>query len=504
MASRGIGARIRVLRAARDMTQTELAKRAGIKRQTLSAYEHDEVAPDAVSLHKILKELRVGFGALDFAGAFLDLLEADGAETCPEMPRGQQEWLRSLSALIGQSTARSSYEILAPLVAGREPEIEMGGTVELAVPPCPLGPTPEDRRDAPALWERLKGLSSRKQRQLVAADPALWNWSLCELLCKESAVLASSKPAKALLMAELALHLASKVSGTPAWRSKLIGFAWAFIGNARRVQGDLIAADSAFGEAGKYWQAGQDDPSNLLEWERILDLKASLRRAQRRLPEALELIEEALQTASTLVTRLRLLVKKAKTLEETGEWEQATAELRAAEASLEEVREPRLELCVHHNLVWLLTNLEMYKEAQARLPLARVLSREIGSDLDRLRLRWVEARLAAESGDPEKGLAEFIHIRGEFVRRRMLYDTALVSVELAALYADFGRHREVKDLARHMVPIFRSQNVHREALAALSLFRRAAEREVVTRAFARKLLLYLHKARHNSALRFQE
>jgi hypothetical protein len=86
----------------------------------------------------------------------------------------------------------------------------------------------------------------------------------------------------------------------------------------------------------------------------------------------------------------------------------------------------------------------------------------------------------------------------------MAYDVALVSLEIATLYAGLGRTEQVKTLARHMTPIFQAHAIHREALAALALFRQAAEREGVTVEFARDVLSYLRKARYNPELRFEE
>jgi predicted butyrate kinase (DUF1464 family) len=85
----------------------------------------------------------------------------------------------------------------------------------------------------------------------------------------------------------------------------------------------------------------------------------------------------------------------------------------------------------------------------------------------------------------------------------MSYDTALVSLELAVLYSEQGRAEEVKILARHLVPIFQARNVDPEVLAALTLFRQAAERERVSAEFARRVLAYLRKARRNPGLRFE-
>jgi len=94
-------------------------------------------------------------------------------------------------------------------------------------------------------------------------------------------------------------------------------------------------------------------------------------------------------------------------------------------------------------------------------------------------------------------------VRGEFATRGLGYDTALVSLELAFFYTSEGRTDEVKTLARHMVPIFQSQDVHREALAALTLFRQAAERDRVTVELCEDILNYLRKARHNPDLKFE-
>lgn len=89
------------------------------------------------------------------------------------------------------------------------------------------------------------------------------------------------------------------------------------------------------------------------------------------------------------------------------------------------------------------------------------------------------------------------------LRRRRRYDTALVSFELAKLFAAEGRSAEPRALARHMVPIFRSQQIHREALAALAFFRQAAERDAVPVELAERVGVYLDRARRNPGLQFE-
>jgi hypothetical protein len=53
-----------------------------------------------------------------------------------------------------------------------------------------------------------------------------------------------------------------------------------------------------------------------------------------------------------------------------------------------------------------------------------------------------------------------------------------------------------------MYPIFRSQDVHRQAIAALVLFEQAVTQEAATVALARDVGRYLARARNNPYLRF--
>lgn len=85
-------------------------------------------------------------------------------------------------------------------------------------------------------------------------------------------------------------------------------------------------------------------------------------------------------------------------------------------------------------------------------------------------------------------------VRDGFLQEGNAYDAALVALELATMYAEQGRTGEVKALAEEMVPAFEAQDVHRETLAALILFRDAARTEKVTLAFLGELATYLEHA----------
>ena len=79
--------------------------------------------------------------------------------------------------------------------------------------------------------------------------------------------------------------------------------------------------------------------------------------------------------------------------------------------------------------------------------------------------------------------AAFVQMRDGFLQEGLGYDAVIVSMDLALLYLRQGRTAELKTLAREMLPIFRSQDVHREAVAALVLFQEAIREEQITAAF---------------------
>ena len=121
---------------------------------------------------------------------------------------------------------------------------------------------------------------------------------MAERISHESERMAAHRVEDALELANLALSIAERVPGAEGWRSRLKGYCWAHVGNARRVANDFSGADEAFARAWDFWRAGAGSgPELLAEW-RLLDLEASLRRAERRFQAALELLDKAQASAA--------------------------------------------------------------------------------------------------------------------------------------------------------------------------------------------------------------
>ncbi|HEV2853273.1 MAG TPA: tetratricopeptide repeat protein [Thermoanaerobaculia bacterium] len=324
---------------------------------------------------------------------------------------------------------------------------------------------------------------------------------MAERLCAESVRAAAHRADRAMELAKLALRVADLAPGSEPWRSRLQGYAWTFVANARRVQGDLPGAEEAFARADRLWKAGAPADPGVMNGFRPLDLKASLRRHQGRYDESLELLDQAL-AGSPPSAAGRILLKKAFTLEQKGDYERALEVLSEAESLLDGRDDPRTPAILSFNRAVNLCHLGRYDEARALLPGLRELAVGLGNELDVIRGLWLEGRVAAGLGRREEALPALEQVRRYFTRKQIAYDAALASLELAVLYLEEGRTGEVRMLAEEMLWIFNAQGVHQKALAALRLFYEAAKREEATVELARKILVYLSKARHSPGLRF--
>jgi tetratricopeptide (TPR) repeat protein len=253
------------------------------------------------------------------------------------------------------------------------------------------------------------------------------------------------------------------------------------------------------GEAKRLWLTGSD-PAGVLDPGRLLDLEASLRRHQRRLPEALALLDEAVAVGRSPE---RSLLKKGYTLEVMGEYESAVETLLRAAPMVRQKGDGRLEKILSGNLALNYCHLGRFVEAAELADRVRAAAIETGDEIEVLRMTWTQGRIAAGLGRRGEARSLLSQARREFAARRMDYDVALALLEESALLLDEGRVAEVKTLARELAAAFDSKGVHREALAALRLFQQAAEREEATAELARRVLGYLFKARYAPGLQFQ-
>jgi tetratricopeptide (TPR) repeat protein len=479
------GTVLRFFRFANGLSAIEAARVLGIRSPLLSRLEcGKEGTLSRGSLEELLALLDVPPEAIDPALYALDIAFSPAPPGSPVDPTpAERRSLHRAAAAAGRAALESTWERLtANLRQAR---------------------ASRDRHQAAVLWKTLQDLPPRRRRLAVETERQYWTWALAERLCEQSERAAAHRADEAMELARLGLHAAELAPGGEAWRSRLLGWAWAFVANARRVQGDLPAAEESFRRSDRLWETGAAADPGLLDATRPLDLKASLRRYQGRFDEALALLELALKANGSNEARGRILIKKANTLELMGDSERAITELRRAELLLAGSEDARILWLIQHCLAHNLWQLGRYAEAEARLPEARKRAVETGNELDLIRTLWVEGGIAAGLGRREQALAALEQARRYFNARQIAYDAALASLELAVLYLEERRTAVVKRLAEEMYWIFKAQGVHQETLAALRLFCEAAKREEATAELARRLIEYLTKARSHPGLPFK-
>lgn len=166
--------------------------------------------------------------------------------------------------------------------------------------------------------------------------------------------------------------------------------------------------------------------------------------------------------------------------------------------------EPRDQFGVRFNRVVVLCHLGRHDEGRAQLGELERLAQRLANQFDLIKVRWLSGRLAGATGRRDEARAAFKVVASEFGKRGSGYNAALVSLEMAILDLEDGRSGDVRRLAEQMVWIFSSRGVHREALAALTLFRQAVEAETVTADLARRVLAYLERARQDPTLPFED
>jgi tetratricopeptide (TPR) repeat protein len=275
--------------------------------------------------------------------------------------------------------------------------------------------------------------------------------------------------------------------------------------NALRILGQLPAADAVWRELHEplaTWPLARGEEAEIWSFE------ASLRRALRQF----ELAEKLLRRAEGLYRSAgderglaRACINLGNTVDYGGEPDRALTFYQEALLHIEEAVDPRLYWTTRKNLADSLINAGRLTEATQHLAALRPYFGEHGTPGDKLRLAWVEGKLArAEKRweDAERKLQEAAigFLTG---KRRQPFDAALVQLDLAELHLARGRPREVRRLAEAMAPVFAEKRVHREAFLALRLFRDAAAAERLTAAGIAEVRRFLAQARLDPAFAFE-
>jgi tetratricopeptide (TPR) repeat protein len=364
----------------------------------------------------------------------------------------------------------------------------------------------EERRLAPALLAELEALTPEGQSLMARNSPRFASRAICELLCEQAIAACATDVDLAMRRAELATMLADSPALARYGRgisNDLGARAWSVLGHAQREASRLSAADHSFQRAEALLHDGSGEPCHA-GW--VWYLEAILRHAQRRFDEALALYRRA-GRAFTAGRDIHMVgstrIDRARTLREIGDLEAAVRSVRAGLAQIDRQRSPRMALVGKHNLTLYLQELGESDQAAQLIDELLPLHARVGGEIDKVRLRWLEGKIAHMRGDLEGGQTAFEEVRQAFLHRSMPYDVALVSLDLAAIHLGRKRLDDVLRLAAETLAIFRALEIDREAIAALALLERAAAERRVSRALLAQLAGYLNRARNEPGLAFE-
>lgn len=363
-----------------------------------------------------------------------------------------------------------------------------------------------ERSGAGELLAVFRQADAETRKAMVQEDSRLRTWGFVTLLLRDRGEAGDETPVRTVALARHAVRLAERVDPERYGLERvedLRACAYAKLGNAIRVTSEFREAEQAFAQAQEHLRRGTGDP---LHRARIDLLKASLFGSQQQFQEAIRLLDGVIHAAHRYGERHmagKALIAQG-FFAGSADWhERAIVLLHEGLRLIDPEREPRLVLVAWHNLMLTLTYQGRYCEAFEKLAHIRALHAKFGSRIDRMRLRWVEGRIDLGREEEERAERTFTMLRGEFIEVGIGFDAALISLDLASLYARQGRTEEMRRLAQEMLPIFESRDLHREALAALLVFQKAAEMEKVTVHLVDEIVSYLRRARNNPNLKFR-
>jgi tetratricopeptide (TPR) repeat protein len=250
--------------------------------------------------------------------------------------------------------------------------------------------------------------------------------------------------------------------------------AWAELANAHRVVDDLEEAGVCFAQARECASEGTLSSSLLA---RMSELMACYFADLRLFGEATSLLEQSidLYTACGEAEGVKSsLLTLAWVLTEGNEPDRAViVYLRA----LRQIGPDSSHLLASiHGLALNLVASDNCDVAQSLVNRHRRLYKR-GGRLNEYRLLWLEGKIATGFQEYGKAEAKLNTARLAFLRVNKTYDAALVSLDLAWVYAKECRRREVAFLVDQMLRTFRALGIARESIASLLLLKKSCEQQ---------------------------
>jgi tetratricopeptide (TPR) repeat protein len=323
---------------------------------------------------------------------------------------------------------------------------------------------------APAWLHALAGVSSR-----------LDGPELAEALLERAWSLRHEKPFETVRISRLAVLTAGALSGE-TWGEPQVAdlqcAAWASLGNAFRITGDVAQAQDSLDHAAALFEAGTGD--SLLR-SRLYDFQASLESARGRHDRALialDVVVDIQRDRGDQHLEGRALISKGLQAGYAGRPRQALRLTREGLALIDEERDPQLVLHAFLNLLWFQVESGRPREAQRFLEAHRERLLAAG-ETQRLDLLWLEGRILAALNRTSVAQSLLNTAYQAFEAAGLAHKAANVTIDLAALALRQGEPLKARAFIRSAEDAFRDLDAPKSTLVALSfLHRRLSEKRV--------------------------
>lgn len=323
------------------------------------------------------------------------------------------------------------------------------------------------------LYGRIRGGAG------LPSEPEFWTKALCEALLERSWLLRHEDPRGMLRLAELAAEAAQRLDTAFYGEENVLDLqarAWSVLANALRISDQLPLAQEVLNRSFKAQKRGTGDP---LLRARIAELTASLMCDLRQFPTAFRLLDLAFRLYRKHGLHHEAghaLIKKGIHTGRSGDPEDAIRLLGRGLRLIDRTQEPKLPFQVLHNILLFRIELGEFRIARRQLWEMRPLYERYTDRINLIKLRGLEGRIFLGLGDFERATRAFLQVKERFENEGMVYDAALISFDLASVWLQEGKRKEVRQLIHEMLETFRARYIAREAIASLLMLRDAADR----------------------------
>lgn len=340
---------------------------------------------------------------------------------------------------------------------------------------------------------------------LADAPVGLKSAAACEALLERSWALRHDDPQQMLEMANWAALLSNHLdpeSHKPEKLTDLRCRAWAALGNAYRVNDDLQSAAWAMDRAAELLNQGTCDQRLLAH---VLDLQASLYCAQRDFPLAFR----ALDAVYALHRELgedhlagRTLISKGTYTGYANDHDGAVRMLTQGLEMIDHEHHPELAFLALHNIAWFLMESGRFRKARNVVWEHRWRYERHGGKIDRVKLRWLQARIDGgleKLADAEAGLNE---ARQGLEEAGMRYHFALAGLDLGSVLMRRQRFEEARTVVLDATAVFVNLKIPSEAQKAVRALQQMFETGVEAGTFLDRTIRFLRRIEYDPALTF--